>query len=123
VAAITIVGTNVNVAQAAIASNRNGGYYNTDNRGADMLRQAVNEGIAGLCGGTLRRNSRRNIQLANSTVTGRKYGYQTGVTTKPVPVHYFQQGFQRGYQGRLETADTRMATTATTNTARTTVVL
>jgi len=78
---------------------RNGSYYNTDNRGADLLRQAVNEGYRqGFAAGRSDRSGRRNGGWLNSGVyrTG-TYGYQRGVNRSQYQ-YYFQQGFQRGYQ-------------------------
>lgn len=78
---------------------RNGGYYNTDNRGAELLRQAVNSGYQqGFRAGQQDRNGRRNNSWNNSSVyrTG-TYGYQSHVDRSQYQ-HYFQQGFQRGYQ-------------------------
>ncbi|MEP7075275.1 MAG: hypothetical protein ABI878_05650 [Acidobacteriota bacterium] len=78
---------------------RNGRYYNTDNRGADMLRQAVNEGYRqGFAAGRSDRHGRRNSSWSNNNVyrTG-TYGYSSGVDRSQYQ-YYFQQGFQRGYQ-------------------------
>jgi len=82
--------------------NRNGSFYNTDNRGADLLRKAVNEGYRqGFQAGRNDRNSdtrRRSTTWSNSTVyqTG-TYGYQNYVDRGQYQ-YYFRQGFQRGYQ-------------------------
>ena len=79
--------------------NRDGRWYNTDNRGADMLRQAVNEGYRqGFTAGRNDYNGRRRANWSNSNVyrTG-TYGYQNGVDRRQYQ-YYFQQGFQRGYQ-------------------------
>lgn len=78
---------------------RNGSYYNTDQRGADLLRQAVNQGYQqGFQAGRSDRDSRRNYSWSNSTVyrTG-TVGYQSYVSQSQYR-YYFQQGFQRGYQ-------------------------
>lgn len=78
---------------------RNGAYYNTDNRGAELLRQAVNSGYQqGYRAGQQDRNSRRNSSWNNSNVyrTG-TYGYQSYVDRSQYQ-YYFQQGFQKGYQ-------------------------
>lgn len=78
---------------------RNGSYYNTDQRGAELLRQAVNQGYQqGFQNGRNDRNGNRNVSWSSSRVyqTG-TYGYQTGVTQSQYR-YYFQQGFQRGYQ-------------------------
>jgi hypothetical protein len=78
---------------------RNGSYYNTNQRGADLLRQAVNQGYQqGFQAGRTDRNGNRNVSWSNSRVyqTG-TYGYQNAVTQSQYR-YYFQQGFQRGYQ-------------------------
>jgi len=77
---------------------RNGSYYNTDQRGADLLRQAVNQGYQqGFQAGRNDR-SRRNYSWSNSTIyRSGNMGYQSHVTQAQYR-YYFQQGFQRGYQ-------------------------
>lgn len=80
---------------------RNGSYYNTDQRGADLLRQAVNQGYQqGFQAGRNDRGdiNRRNYNWSNSNVyrTG-TMGYQSYVNQSQYR-YYFQQGFQRGYQ-------------------------
>lgn len=78
---------------------RNGGYYNTDNRGAELLRQAVNRGYQeGFRAGQADRNNRRGGSWNNSSIyRNGNSGYQTYVDRSQYQ-HYFQQGFQRGYQ-------------------------
>jgi len=78
---------------------RNGSYYNTDNRGADMLRQAVNEGYRqGFAAGRSDRDNRRRSNWSNSNVyRDGSMGYGSGVDRSQYQ-YYFQQGFQRGYQ-------------------------
>ena len=79
--------------------NRDGRWYNTDNRGADLLRQAVNEGYRqGFNAGRSDYSSNRNSSWSNSNVyrTG-TYGYAVGVDRTQYQ-YYFRQGFQRGYQ-------------------------
>ena len=80
---------------------RNGSYYNTDQRGADLLRQAVNQGYQqGFQAGRNDRSdmNRRTYNWSNSNVyrTG-TMGYQSYVNQSQYR-YYFQQGFQRGYQ-------------------------
>jgi hypothetical protein len=90
---------NSNVTAGRYRVNRNGTWYNTDNRGADLLRQAVNEGYRqGFAAGRSDRNGRRRTSWTNSNVyqTG-TYGYQSGVNQGQYQ-YYFRQGFQRGYQ-------------------------
>ena len=79
--------------------NRDGRWYNTDERGADMLRQAVNEGYRqGFNAGRTDNRGNRNGSWSNSNIyrTG-TYGYQNGVDRGQYQ-YYFRQGFQRGYQ-------------------------
>lgn len=78
---------------------RNGTYYNTDNRGAELLRQAVNRGYQqGLIAGRNDRMGRRSMGWRNSNVyRSGNYGYQSYVDSSQYR-YYFQQGFERGYQ-------------------------
>ncbi len=78
---------------------RNGSYYNTDNRGAELLRRAVNNGYQqGVRAGQADRSNRRNSGYRNHSVYRRgNYGYQSHVDSRQYQ-YYFQQGFQRGYQ-------------------------
>ena len=78
---------------------RNGSYYNTDYRGAQLLQNAVNEGYRqGFQAGRADRNGNRRFGWSNSSVyrTG-TIGYQSNVARNQYQ-YYFQQGFQRGYQ-------------------------
>ena len=78
---------------------RNGSYYNTDSRGADLLRQAVNAGYQqGFNAGKADRNNRRGSNWNNSNVyRSGTFGYQSYVDRGQYQ-YYFQQGFQKGYQ-------------------------
>ena len=78
---------------------RNGGYYQTDNRGAELLRQAVNRGYSRVFRQVrLTRNNRRRRGYNNSSIyRNGNYGYQSYVDSSQYQ-YYFQQGFQRGYQ-------------------------
>lgn len=78
---------------------RNGSYYQTDRRGADLLRQAVNAGYQqGFQAGQNDRRSRRaNNYGISSIYRSGNYGYQSYVDARQYQ-YYFQQGFQRGYQ-------------------------
>jgi hypothetical protein len=78
---------------------RNGSYYYTDNRGAELLRQAVNEGYRqGFRAGRNDLNNRRRISYSNSNIyQSGTYGYQSYVNQSQYQ-YYFRQGFQRGYQ-------------------------
>jgi hypothetical protein len=78
---------------------RNGSYYQTDYRGAELLRQAVNEGYRqGYRQGQLDRRYSRNGGFYGSTIyRSGTYGYRTYVDRSQYQ-YYFQQGFERGYQ-------------------------
>ena len=78
---------------------RNGSYYQTDNRGAELLRQAVNAGYQqGFRAGQNDRTGRRSSNYNNSSIyRNGNYGYQSYVDSRQYQ-YYFQQGFQRGYQ-------------------------
>jgi hypothetical protein len=78
---------------------RNGSYYNTDNRGAQLLRQAVNSGYQqGVRAGQIDRSNRRNGNYRTYTIyRDGNYGYQSYVDSQQYQ-YYFQQGFERGYQ-------------------------
>lgn len=90
---------NTNITSGRYRVNRNGTWYNTDYRGADLLRQAVNEGYRqGFNSGRADYSGNRRGSWSNSNVyrTG-TYGYQQGVDRAQYQ-YYFRQGFQRGYQ-------------------------
>jgi hypothetical protein len=78
--------------------NRNGTYYETNNRGAELLKHAVNAGYQeGYRAGRDDRNSRRRDSYQGSSVYRKgNYGYQSYVTSAQYQ-YYFQQGFQKGY--------------------------
>jgi flagellar biosynthesis/type III secretory pathway protein FliH len=78
---------------------RNGSYYQTDSRGAELLRQAVNRGYQqGFRAGQADRNTRRRANYGISSVyRNGNYGYQSYVDSSQYR-YYFQQGFERGYQ-------------------------
>jgi flagellar biosynthesis/type III secretory pathway protein FliH len=78
---------------------RNGSWYQTDRRGADLLRQAVNAGYQqGFRAGQMDRRNRRASSYNNSVIyRNGNYGYQSYVDSRQYQ-YYFQQGFQRGYQ-------------------------
>jgi flagellar biosynthesis/type III secretory pathway protein FliH len=76
----------------------NGGYYYTDDRGAQMLRQAVNYGYQqGYRAGQYdaRRGNSFGYNSQNMYRTG-TYGWS--YVDQNQYRYYFQQGFQRGYQ-------------------------
>jgi hypothetical protein len=78
---------------------RNGSYYQTDNRGAELLHQAVNSGYQqGVRAGQADRSSRRGSNYGNSSIyRSGNYGYQSYVDSSQYQ-YYFRQGFERGYQ-------------------------
>ena len=78
---------------------RNGSYYNTDYRGAELLKQAVNEGYRqGFRAGRSDLDGRRRSSYSNSNIyQSGTYGYQSYVNQGQYQ-YYFRQGFQRGYQ-------------------------
>lgn len=93
------VDPNASITEGRYRVNRNGTWYNTDNRGADLLRQAVNEGYRqGFEAGRTDRNTRRHSSWTSSIgYRNGTYGYQSGVDRSQYQ-YYFRQGFQRGYQ-------------------------
>lgn len=78
---------------------RNGSYYNTDSRGAELLRQAVNSGYQqGFRSGQMDRNRRSRYNYGGISIyRNGNYGYQNYVDSSQYR-YYFQQGFQRGYE-------------------------
>lgn len=78
---------------------RNGGYYSTDNRGIELLRQAVNNGYQrGYRAGQMNRSSRLGYYYRNESLyRNGNYGYQRYVDSNQYR-YYFQQGFERGYE-------------------------
>ena len=85
--------------QARYRINRNGSWYNTDQRGANLLRQAVQEGYRqGLQAGRSDRNRRTGLNWGGSSIyRSGSYGYQSYVDRSQYQ-YYFRQGFERGYQ-------------------------
>ena len=78
---------------------RNGSYYSTDNRGVELLRQAVNSGYQqGYRAGQVDRGYRRGYNYQGQSIyRNGNYGYQRYVDSSQYR-YYFQQGFQRGYE-------------------------
>lgn len=78
---------------------RNDSYYQTDARGAELLRQAVNSGYRqGFQQGQRDAQYGRNgSYYGNNMYRSGTYGYQTYVDRNQYQ-YYFQQGFQRGYE-------------------------
>ncbi len=79
--------------------NRNGQYYQTDSRGAELLRQAVNRGYQqGFQQGQAdSRYGRDSSYYGNSVYRSGNYRYESYVDQNQYQ-YYFQQGFQRGYE-------------------------
>jgi len=78
---------------------RNGQYYETNYRGYELLRQAVNSGYQqGYRQGQVDRGYSRGYNYyGNSIYSAGTYGYQSYVARDQYQ-YYFQQGFQRGYE-------------------------
>ena len=78
---------------------RNGQYYRVDNRGAELLRQAVNRGYQqGFYEGQRdRQYGDRFSYYDESAYRTGTIGYQSYVARNQYQ-YYFQQGFQRGYE-------------------------
>jgi len=89
----------LHTAQVRYRVNRNGSWYNTDQRGANLLRQAVQEGYRqGLQAGRSDRNRRAGLNWGGSSIyRSGSYGYQSYVERSQYQ-YYFRQGFERGYQ-------------------------
>ena len=76
----------------------NGEYYNVDNRGYNLLRQAVNSGYQqGYQAGMRDRRYGRYNYNGNSVYMSGSFGYNSSVARNQYQ-YYFQQGFQRGYE-------------------------
>ncbi len=78
---------------------RNGSYYSTDYRGAELLRQAVNNGYRqGYSQGVNDRQYRRRYSYGDDGLyRSGTWGYQSYVARDQYQ-YYFQQGYQRGYE-------------------------
>lgn len=74
------------------------GYYQTDERGIQILREAVNRGYQQgyYAGQTGRRSRSYNYQNLSAYRNG-NYGYNSYVNSRQYQ-YYYQQGFQRGYE-------------------------
>lgn len=77
----------------------NSGYYHTDNRVLELLRQAVNRGYQqGYRAGQMDRGYRRSYNYRNQSMyRNGTFGYQRYVDSSQYR-YYFQEGFQRGYE-------------------------
>ena len=78
---------------------RGGRYYTVDNRQAELLRQAVNQGYSqGFRQGQIARQYGRSYNYRNESLyRSGTYGYQSYVDRSQYQ-YYFQQGFQRGFE-------------------------
>jgi hypothetical protein len=78
---------------------RGGNYYETDQRGVDLIRQAINSGYRqGYQQGANDRRYRRGGSYGSTSgYRNGTYGYQSYVDRGQYQ-YYFRQGFQRGYQ-------------------------
>jgi hypothetical protein len=78
---------------------RDGSYYTTDSRGAELLRQAIRNGYSqGYREGQLdRRYGRGYNYYEDNMYRNGMFGYQSFVDRGQYQ-YYFQQGFQRGYE-------------------------
>jgi hypothetical protein len=78
---------------------RDGSYYDTDYRGAELLRTAVRSGYQQGYreGQSDRRNGRRYDYNARDLYRSGTYGYQSYVDRGQYQ-HYFRQGFEKGYE-------------------------
>ncbi|HKP68788.1 MAG TPA: hypothetical protein VJV05_05870 [Pyrinomonadaceae bacterium] len=78
---------------------RNGSYYQTDYRGTELLRQAVNSGYQQgyRQGQNDSRYGRHSNYYGNNVYRSGTFGYQSHVARDQYQ-YYFQQGFQRGYE-------------------------
>ena len=76
----------------------NGQYYNVDNRGYNLLREAVNRGYQqGFRAGMRDRQFGRYNYHNDSMYMSGTFGYNSYVARNQYQ-YYFQQGFQRGYE-------------------------
>lgn len=73
--------------------------YATNQYGADLLRQAVNYGYQeGLRAGYADRSDRSNSDYRNSyAYQDASYGYDNYYVDRQEYIHYFREGFKRGY--------------------------
>jgi hypothetical protein len=78
---------------------RDGSYFQVDNRGAALLRQAVQRGYQqGYAAGVNDRRFGRGYNYYNNSMyMSGSFGYASFVARNQYQ-HYFQQGFQRGYE-------------------------
>jgi flagellar biosynthesis/type III secretory pathway protein FliH len=80
--------------------NRGGSYYETNQYGADQLRQSVNNGYdQGFRAGQADRQDRWNANYKGSyAYQDANYGYNGYYVSQVDYNYYFRQGFRRGYE-------------------------
>ena len=78
---------------------RNGRYYTVNSRGAELLRQAVNNGYSqGFRQGQIARQYGRTYNFRNESLyRSGTYGYKSHVARDQYQ-YYYQQGFERGFE-------------------------
>ena len=78
---------------------RGSSYYETDQRGVDLIRRAINSGYQQgyRAGSGDRRYSRRDDYRDDSYYRNGTYGYESYVDRDQYQ-HYFREGFERGYR-------------------------
>lgn len=74
-------------------------YYETDQRGVDLIRRAINAGYQQgyRSGANDRRYSRRDNYRDDSNYRSGSYGYQSYVDRDEYQ-HYYREGYERGYR-------------------------
>jgi flagellar biosynthesis/type III secretory pathway protein FliH len=79
---------------------RNGGYFETDQSGIDLLQQAVNSGYQeGVRAGQLDRRYGRGSDYNNSAeFRSGIFGYGGSYVSSSEYQYYFREGFRRGYE-------------------------
>lgn len=87
---------------------RDNGWYNTDTRGAEMLRRAVSEGYRqGFAAGRADRDRRRGADWDDPRVyRNGSYGGR-GYVDEDIYQDYFREGFERGYEDGYNSGDRR----------------
>ncbi len=78
---------------------RGANYYETDHRGVDIIRRAIQSGYQQgyQSGANDRRYSRRDLYLDEPYYRAGTYGYQSYVDRDQYK-YYYREGFERGYR-------------------------
>ena len=78
---------------------RGGSYYETDQRGVDLIRRAINSGYQQgyRAGGDDRRYRRNDDYRDDSYYRNGSYGYQSYVDRDQYQ-YYYREGYERGYR-------------------------